>query len=329
MKKTFQRLFAITLLVLTLIPAAIADKRCLDLLIAAIPAIRNLPARFEARSMAPTQGGYSRVAVLWDQTRGAEVIGKFYLNRTHKWEDAVTFAKEYYLMKFFNEKGVPHIPKVFDAFSLAGEKNQKTPDFFTMEFIPGSNLHYAIRTMEKLPVGRELTLDVRHYYRTILGALIQVSDAVSGLHRLGYVHRDLKPANIVSGPNGSTTLLDFGISSSLDDLKKEVRQGSASGTKAYKAPEIRERKYTSVQMNSDVYSLGVILLEALTREDPPTDPDKMLLAVLGAPVGGPPAFEVLIRGTLLHALEKDPKLRYPNVEAFQEDLRAALAYLPE
>ena len=98
--------------------------------------------------------------------------------------------------------------------------------------------------------------------------LIWLEDCCGGLDHLHssfkppLAHRDLKPANVLIRGDGRAVLCDFGLSNFLDSRKSM----SVAGTPAYQAPEIRsEKKYT---VAVDVWSLGMLMYELLTREKP-------------------------------------------------------------
>ena len=97
--------------------------------------------------------------------------------------------------------------------------------------------------------------------------LIQITEAVHELHSQPrpIVHRDLKPKNILLDERGRPHVADFGLAVLLDG--NGVADG-ACGTIPYIAPEQFDRKFGEVGPACDVYSLGVILYELLTRSAP-------------------------------------------------------------
>jgi serine/threonine protein kinase len=100
---------------------------------------------------------------------------------------------------------------------------------------------------------------------------VQIAETLDFVHSRGIVHRDVKPANVLLGPDDRAKLADFGIARLVDQESHYTRTGFAMGTIAYVSPEqVRGDQVTGA---ADVYSLGLVLLEALTgrREYPGND----------------------------------------------------------
>lgn len=120
------------------------------------------------------------------------------------------------------------------------------------EYVEGSDLARRLAEPEPLPlefVGKVLT---------------GVAEALDYAHSRGVVHRDLKPANILLGVDGAVKVTDFGIASLCDrDLADELKN---LGSPNYLAPE--RILGQEADARSDVYALGVVLYEMLTRNPP-------------------------------------------------------------
>ena len=129
---------------------------------------------------------------------------------------------------------------------------------FVMEYVEGETLKEYIERKGKL-TDDEIT-----------SILSQMLDAVGYVHEQNLVHRDIKPSNFMIDPEGKVKLMDFGIAKTTDSSSAEYTQtgtGVQMGTPMYMSPEqITETKSVTVQ--SDIYSLGVVLWQLVTREKP-------------------------------------------------------------
>ena len=132
-----------------------------------------------------------------------------------------------------------------------GEHEQRP--FLVMECLPGTTLADELRD-GPLPITR-----VHAVADDLLAAL-------AAAHQLGIVHRDVKPANVLVAADGTVKLADFGIAKSLDEDSGRTLTGQVLGTMEYVAPERLEGRAATPA--SDVYSLGVLLYEALTGSVP-------------------------------------------------------------
>ncbi|MCE9635329.1 MAG: serine/threonine-protein kinase [Planctomycetes bacterium] len=167
------------------------------------------------------------------------------------------------------------------------------------------------------------------WVRAVVQAAIDVADALAHAHAHGVVHRDVKPSNVMLRPDGFALLLDFGLADVEDESPLTLTNGFL-GTPQYASPEQAAGGTDSLDAQSDVFSLGATLYEALTLDVPfpgPT-PQEILRRVqtwdprapskLAADV--PEDLETVV----LCALEKDRAKRYASAAAFADDLRAFL-----
>jgi eukaryotic-like serine/threonine-protein kinase len=136
----------------------------------------------------------------------------------------------------------PSVVRLLDA-HLDGEM-----PFLVMAYIQGRSL---AALLEQGPLPPE-------HVRS-LGA--QVASGLAHAHVHGVVHRDLKPSNVLVNDEGNAYLTDFGIAQ-LDGSARVTGTGEVIGTAAYAAPE--QVRGDTVTAAADVYSLGLVLLEALT-----------------------------------------------------------------
>ncbi len=85
-------------------------------------------------------------------------------------------------------------------------------------------------------------------------------------HQQGFIHRDIKPANLLVDGQGQVFITDFGIA--LTDEELSSRGDDGSGTLAYMSPEQLHGDPTRIDARTDIYSLGVVLYQMLTRRLP-------------------------------------------------------------
>jgi len=148
--------------------------------------------------------------------------------------------------------------------------------------------------------------------------LLRVADAVRYAHSRGLVHRDIKPENVMLGQFGEVLVADWGLALRLgsDDLRHGVKQ-TIGGTPAYMAPELADGSHSAATYQTDVYLLGAILFEILTK-NPPHD-GKTLLACLRAAARNV-IRETKVVGELMNiariAMASRAEDRYPSVDAF-------------
>jgi serine/threonine protein kinase len=124
-----------------------------------------------------------------------------------------------------------------------------------MEWLPGESLRRRLR--------RDYRLDVA----TTVWIARQTAEALTTLHRAGFVHGDVKPDNIRLVDDGTAVLIDLGFAHRPGENASLLRQGYVLGTANYLAPELCNREPDADQ-SSDLFSLGVTLFEALTGQLP-------------------------------------------------------------
>ena len=189
--------------------------------------------------------------------------------------------------------------------------------YMAMEYIDGADLRWVLQDYQ-------LDGDLMDY-DTMLQIMQQVSDALDYAHKNGVIHRDIKPSNIMISREGRTILTDFGLA--LDVT--EGTQGEIFGSPHYIAPEQAINSKT-VQPQTDLYSLGVILYEILTGVVPFMEGTTFEIAMkhISEPLPDPlkvnPKLHKSFAPILKKALAKEIEKRYPTCNAMMVDLKDAV-----
>lgn len=137
--------------------------------------------------------------------------------------------------------------------------------------------HYIV--MEYLDHG-DLTTWIREGLQPedALRVLRPLAMALDYAHRLGCVHRDVKPDNVLFRADGSPVLTDFGVARQRGANDTRLTQvGTVVGTPRYMSPE--QHRGADVDARSDIYALGVVFYEMLTRQVPFDAPDAMSIGI--------------------------------------------------
>jgi len=206
----------------------------------------------------------------------------------------------------------PNIIQVFD-FDV-----QDDITFMVIELLDGDTLRtrlndYRVRE-EQMPWGDMVRI------------LLDVLDGLSYAHEERMIHRDLKPANILLTKRGQAVLADFGIAQMVGGTRHTV-SGALLGTLNYMAPEQGLKNICDVR--TDLYSIGVVLYEMLTRR-PPYEADTPL-AILMKHVNDPLPLPRLVEPTIpepferivLKALAKQPEDRFQSADEMAHALHKA------
>ncbi len=161
-------------------------------------------------------------------------------------------GKEEVLKRFIREAQAagnlshPNIVTIYDV----GEHEDLI--YIAMEYIEGHSLESLMQQ------DRPFTLD------EVVRLFDQLASALDCAHQKGIVHRDIKPANILVGPELKVSIVDFGIARTSASTMTQT--GMLMGTPRYMSPEQIAGK--KVDNRADIFSLGAILYELLTRHNP-------------------------------------------------------------
>jgi eukaryotic-like serine/threonine-protein kinase len=179
------------------------------------------------------------------------------------------------------------------------------------------------------------------FVQAVLWIASRLADGLAHAHERGILHRDLKPANVLLTDEGQPMLLDFSVAEDTK-LHSVASVAQIGGTVCYMAPEHLEAfqgASRTVDARSDLYSLGIILYEMLTRRDPFPVPSGSFADVLPRMLedrqGPPPrlrcwnqAISPAAESIIRHCLEADPDKRYQSAHELREDLDRHRADLP-
>lgn len=193
----------------------------------------------------------------------------------------------------------PHIVGIYDV------GNDGDLYYIIMEYVEGLDLKELLLQNGALPVRR--AVDIGY----------QIATALAYAHSHGLIHRDIKPHNIMVAPSGLVKVADFGIAKLLTEVSL-VDDSIRVGTAQYFSPE--QAQNGPITPRTDIYSLGVLLYEAVTGYVPFPGDNSVGLAlahVQQAPV--PPStlhtdVPDELDAIILRAMAKNPRDRFPSAE---------------
>src|SRR3989440_11432219 len=200
----------------------------------------------------------------------------------------------------------PNIVVVYDA----GEEDGQY--YITMELVEGKSVQALIDDGHAFPLPR------------VLRIMEQACSALQYAHDRNVVHRDIKPANIMLTADDTVKVTDFGTAKILQ-FGTVSQTSHVMGTPSYMSPE--QVKGRAVDGRSDIFSLGVMLYEMVTREKP--FPGQNITTVIYKivneepvpPKRVDPSIHAGISAVVMRALAKDPDRRYQSCREMLEDLR--------
>jgi len=185
----------------------------------------------------------------------------------------------------------------------AGEKQGYS--YYVMEYVDGEDLSTVMSAYAED--------DTQMPNEDVLRIGNAIASALDYAHGQGVIHRDVKPSNVMIAKDGRVLLGDFGMALEVSDGS----MGNIFGTPHYISPEQAKRSADAVPQ-SDLYSLGIILYEALTGAVPFHDSSPASIALLHITQPPPPLRSIkpeispAVEAVILRALEKKPQNRYQS-----------------
>ena len=220
-----------------------------------------------------------------------------------------------YLQRFYREAQAAarmHHPNIIRAFEAA-----RTPEgqhYFAMEYVEGTTLNSWLKKAKLIP------------QREVVKIGVQVAKALDHAHSQGIVHRDVKPDNIMVTRDGRVKLTDLGLAKQYSD-NRLTEIGIAVGTPQYISPE-QTRGDRTIDIRSDIYSLGATMYHAATGHPPFTGNSAAIIMVKHLnerpvwPLEHNPTLLEATGQVLMKMLAKDPAERYQTPKELLRDLSA-------
>ncbi|HEV8045772.1 MAG TPA: Stk1 family PASTA domain-containing Ser/Thr kinase, partial [Rubrobacter sp.] len=249
-------------------------------------------------------GGMGEVYLARDQILDRDVALKV-LRRQYAGDDE--FA-ERFKREALNAASLSH-PNIVQVY----DRGQTTDGaaYIAMEYVPGGTLKERIT--KEGPLESAVAASIGS----------QVAEALETAHAKGVVHRDIKPQNVLLTDKGDAKVADFGIARATAAVTIS-QTGSVMGTASYMSPEQALGKPATPK--SDLYSLGIVLYEAITGELPYTadNPIAVSMKHVNDPLRPPrevnPQIPAGMNALIVKLLAKDPEDRYADANELADDL---------
>ena len=191
--------------------------------------------------------------------------------------------------------------------------------YIIMEYVSGCTLKEYIQHH-----GAQVTV------QEAVKITVAIAEGLEHAHMMGIVHCDVKPHNILITDSGRVKVTDFGIARAINSATTMMYTNSVMGSAHYISPEQASGK--SINVSTDIYSLGVVLYELLTGEVPfrGETPVSVALQHVKDPVVAPRIKNAMIPPQLeqvvLIALEKEPGKRFGSISEMIQALHMSLGY---
>ncbi len=210
----------------------------------------------------------------------------------------------------------PNIVSVYDYGEAGGEDDEVCP-YLVMELVDGPDLHVHLAERGPLPLTEAFGL---------MGGILA---GVGHAHAAGLVHGDLKPANVFIGPHGPK-VGDFGVARILDE--ESTGNTTVAATPTFAAPEVLKGERATAA--SDVYSAACLAFQLLAGR-PPIEGSNAWDVATKHIEGAVPRVKKLrsdvpseLDAAIVRGMDKSPKRRHPDAEAFAAALGSEVAAAP-
>ncbi len=203
----------------------------------------------------------------------------------------------------------PNIVEIYDVGEDSGEY------YIVMEYIEGKHLKNLLKKRGKLTIPEVVDIG------------LQITHGLSIAHDSYLIHRDIKPQNILILENGLVKITDFGIAIAMNGTQL-TQTNSVMGSVHYLPPEQAMGKTSTLQ--SDIYSIGIVLYELLAGKLPYTGENAVEIALKHLKESMPeinaqvPNIPQSIANIIIRATAKNPKNRYSDAREMHEDLKTCL-----
>ncbi|MCE5286079.1 MAG: serine/threonine protein kinase [Pelosinus sp.] len=158
-------------------------------------------------------------------------------------------------IEIVTENNIINVPKMLEIKKLTASNNENYLCIIE-QYIDGISLS------SKIEKGKISIRDGLKLLETLLHIAVQ-------LEELQVVHRDIKPDNIICGNDKKYYLIDFGIARQLDKKSLTMTQAVVGPhTPGYGAPELFQYSKSDIDIRADLFSIGVVLFQAITGEHP-------------------------------------------------------------
>lgn len=261
---------------------------------------------------------------LFEEALGSGSFGDVYkVSRNGKKYAAKVLSETYILDEFKNEQN--RITREIDVLRNVKSENliQYQEDFYfknefgimeyviVMEYFEGVTLRNFLKTDNSLDI-------LIHIFVNILNGVKDLHNTI--IENEGIIHRDLKPDNIMINEKLNVKIIDYGLSKIID-FSSITSTGTQIGSPLYMSPEqLKDSKH--IDYRADIYALGIILYEMLTKNIPykATTLPELLLKILNDPIIPPKQYNPNIsdglESIIFKATAKEPYARFQTVDEF-------------